>query len=567
MAVLIATSLAGTLNVSSLKSLAQETQGRLYYQATLDNFGAEPTPTPPPSIILLAAGAKWAAGNGTRTLYVNWYDTWLAHHITDGIAWGPWPTEETLVNMTFPVSLALNISGLNVVRSGDLPTDLTGYDLVVVDSYWAVEPRHCSLIKDYLTSGGGVVLLYGVPEYFRAYCKDWWTYVCPTAPESAGMREWLGFDYYCNAGGNATIAVDNPFDTDLLEGDLLYQGVGYSNAAVGGGDAIIIAKWDIGYSFACIHEYPEPPPPPIEIPQGDLPIPPSMVLFGAGAKWAAGNGTRALYVDWYSNWIAHRSTDGASWGPWPQMLDMKNWTESIGYVLNKTGLNVTFTADIPDNLTGYDLLVLHAYWAVEPKHSVFIENFLANGGGVVLLSGVPEYFRVYCKDWWTYRCPMANESIDMMNWFGNASYANTGGNATVSFNNPFDTSLLAGDVLLSNCGGSNAAIVDGDAQIVARWDCNYTFAFSREYGSGRLYYQAAFENMDPPNKPGPVGDVSGPVRALPDGKVDMRDISYLVQIFAARPGSSKWNQRADLIPDKVINMREISLCIRHFGER
>jgi len=35
--------------------------------------------TLPPSLVLLGAGAKWAAGDGSSALFVNWKDKWLTH--------------------------------------------------------------------------------------------------------------------------------------------------------------------------------------------------------------------------------------------------------------------------------------------------------------------------------------------------------------------------------------------------------------------------------------------------------------------------------------------------------
>lgn len=163
-------------------------------------------------------------------------------------------------------------------------------------------------------------------------------------------------------------------------------------------------------------------------------------------------------------------------------------------------------------------------------------------------------------------CPTDNESLSMQEWFGNGSYVNTGGNASVTVDNPFNTDLRAGDTLMQNCGGSSAAIVDGDSQVVAEWEDGNVFAFAREYGQGRLYYQAAFENLDPPNTPGPVGDVSGITLGLPDGRVDMRDVAYLITLFQTTPSSPTWNPHADLNGDSIVNMREITIAIVHFNQ-
>jgi len=299
-------------------------------------------------------------------------------------------------------------------------------------------------------------------------------------------------------------------------------------------------------------------------------LPPSIVLLSAGAKWAAGNGTNALYVNWYDNWITHHETDGVNWGPWPDEQLMQNYTFSLSYALNQSGLNVQFAGDIPSDLSGYDVVVIFAYWAVEPSQCSLVRNYLASGGGVVLLAGVPEFFRCYCKDWWTYLCPTANESLGMQEWFGNGSYVNTGGNANVTSDNPFGTNLLAGDTLMQNCGGSCAAIVDGDAQAVAEWENGNVFAFSREYAQGRLYYQAAFENVDPPNtppnRPGPPGDVSGVVPGLQDGRVDIQDVAYVARRFGTDPSKAMWDPKTDFNGDNKINIADVAFVAKHFGQ-
>jgi len=238
---------------------------------------------------------------------------------------------------------------------------------------------------------------------------------------------------------------------------------------------------------------------------GSTSITPSLTLLAAGARWAAQRGNSTLFIDWEDNYLAHANTDGVNWGPWPSQVDMETWTDSVTYALNQSGLNVHLAGDIPDNLTGYDLLVIHAYWAVEPNRLAVVRDFIANGGGVVLLSGVPEYFRCYCKDWWTYRCPTDNASIGMDEIFGcDGNYFNTGGYANVTVDNPFGTSLMAGDTLIQGAGYSNAAILSpiNGSQVIATWQAgpDVAFAYTYPYGQGRVYYQAAFVPLDPPSQ-------------------------------------------------------------------
>ena len=63
-----------------------------------------------------------------------------------------------------------------------------------------------------------------------------------------------------------------------------------------------------------------------------------------------------------------------------------------------------------------------------------------------------------------------------------------------------------------------------------------------------------------------VADVSGTTSGVPDGIVNMRDISYLVLLFMTKPSMpNNWNPDADLTGDCVVNMRDISKCVAYFN--
>lgn len=289
-------------------------------------------------------------------------------------------------------------------------------------------------------------------------------------------------------------------------------------------------------------------------------IPSSMTLLAGGARWAAQNGNSTLFINWFDNYAVHGKTDGTNWGPWPTENDMENWTVSIAYMLNTTGLNVQFAGDMPESLAGYDLLVIHAYWAVEPRHVTMVRDFVANGGGFVLLSGVPEFFRCYCKDWWTYLCPTDDASVNMREYFGcDGNYVNTGGYANVTVDNPFNSPLLTGDTLIEGAGSSNAAILDPHegSQTIATWERGCAFAYTYEYGLGRVYYQATFVALDPPAV---LGDVNG------DTVVNILDSILIGNSFLAKPVDAKWNPNADINNDNVINILDSIVLGNHFLE-
>ncbi len=239
---------------------------------------------------------------------------------------------------------------------------------------------------------------------------------------------------------------------------------------------------------------------------------PSLVLFGAGVRWAARNGTSALYVNWKDNWNAHHSSDGGNW-MWFDNSSMENWRSSITDALHQSGFEVTHAGDIPDNLDNYDVVVIFAYYAVEPWHEPLIRDYIFNGGSVVMLAGAQCYLTAYSKTLST------NTNLSsIQEWFGSSNYLNVGGSATIAFDNPLGTSLQKNDVVLYTTGFSFAGVTSlaADAKAIAFWSSAPTFwgsgaifAFAHEYGAGRVYYQA-FTDSKIPEDDAPSDDTEVP---------------------------------------------------------
>ena len=218
---------------------------------------------------------------------------------------------------------------------------------------------------------------------------------------------------------------------------------------------------------------------------------PSATLFSAGAKWAAGNGTSVLYINWFDNYLAHHLTDGAEWGPWWREGGLETIKNSTVTMLEQQGLKVTCVPDVPTNISGYDLVVFEAWFAVEPKHSQLVRDYLEGGGNVVIMAGTPCYFSTYCKDLWPYRTGGMNLS-SLEDWFGSACFANSGGTANLVVDRPFGTVLEnQSQVYHIDAYGCYALIsMSDDSTAIARWSDGTVFAFVHEYGAGRIYYQA-----------------------------------------------------------------------------
>jgi len=218
---------------------------------------------------------------------------------------------------------------------------------------------------------------------------------------------------------------------------------------------------------------------------------PVETLLGAGARWAAQNGTSALYIDWLDNYNLNIA-EGTNWGPYwgvDYLSDIKNSTVEA---LEQQGFNVTCTGEVPNDLSSYSLVIFEAYYAVEPRDNQLIRNYLANGGDVVITGGVPCYLATYCKDMWPGETGGGNLS-SLQDWFGSSQYVNSGGTSNLVVGNPFGTSLLAQNQLYYINAYSAAALtsMSSDSTVIARWSDGSVFAFTHQYLNGRIYYQVA----------------------------------------------------------------------------
>jgi hypothetical protein len=213
---------------------------------------------------------------------------------------------------------------------------------------------------------------------------------------------------------------------------------------------------------------------------------PTHHLLCGGARWASPEGKTALYVNWKDNYAAHNSTDGANW-EWISEKGREKWTTAVTVVLEQAGFEVTLAGDIPENLSDYDLVVLYAYYAAEPIHAPLIRDYVFNGGNVILLSGTIAYFADYSKT-----LSLTTDLTSIQEWAGCSLYSNAGGTVNPAFDNPLGTSFSTSDILFSNeiWWHAAASSLNEDSQPIAYWDSGTVFAYTYEYGDGRVYYQA-----------------------------------------------------------------------------
>jgi len=211
-------------------------------------------------------------------------------------------------------------------------------------------------------------------------------------------------------------------------------------------------------------------------------------LLGGGARWAAREGKTALYINWKDNWLNHHSTDGSNW-VWISQSYMDGWRSSVSQTLEQWGFEVIFAGDMPETLSDYDLVVIEASYAVEPEHAPLIKEYVSNGGGLVILAGVPMYLSVYCRDWWPGTLGGTNLT-SIQEWFGASTFADAGGVARVVVNNPVGTSLQVNDLVYDTNRNDRKSVIglNNGAQIIAQWESGKVYSFTYEYGAGRVFY-------------------------------------------------------------------------------
>jgi len=215
---------------------------------------------------------------------------------------------------------------------------------------------------------------------------------------------------------------------------------------------------------------------------------PTLELLAGGAKWAAQEGNSALYINWLDNYKTHHTTDGADW-EYGNSEKKSGYRTSVIIALEDSGFEVTTAGDIPEDLSDYDLVVIFAYYAMEPQHEPQIKDYIYNGGNVVFIAATQNYLTSYSK---TTRCSTNLEQIE--EWFGASTFSNRGGPARVAFDNPLETSLTTEEVLIiSQPSASSIKSLSSNSKAVAYYDSGEVFAFTHEYGAGRVYYQAAFK--------------------------------------------------------------------------
>jgi hypothetical protein len=197
------------------------------------------------SEVLFGGGALWAASGGTSAACVDSYDNLLAFP-------NPYMNANLCLQWKNEVVSVLEGEGFTVDTFATIPTNLSQYNLLYLEAYFACEPANEPAIRSYVSNGGGVVLHGGSICYLVYYSKT-----MNIGQNLSSVADWFGGSHYVNTGGNAYVAVANPLGTSLNLGDQIDTLPGPSKAAITSmsADSQVVAWYDDGSTFSFTHEY------------------------------------------------------------------------------------------------------------------------------------------------------------------------------------------------------------------------------------------------------------------------------------------------------------------------
>jgi hypothetical protein len=87
---------------------------------------------------------------------------------------------------------------------------------------------------------------------------------------------------------------------------------------------------------------------------------------------------------------------------------------------------------------------------------------------------------------------------------------------------------------------------------------NYSIYAISQYWPYIVRNQTTFQTML-------TGDITG-AGGVPDGKIDVRDVSRVARAYGSRPGSSNWDPICDLNKDGKVDVRDVAGCARNYGK-
>jgi hypothetical protein len=99
----------------------------------------------------------------------------------------------------------------------------------------------------------------------------------------------------------------------------------------------------------------------------------------------------------------------------------------------------------------------------------------------------------------------------------------------------------------------------GDGNITTVTDAIITHTYSAK--GGYIVTSTVIDSIGLKDESSMVVRTAGRENTNGDGKVDMLDISLVIDAFMTYPGDSRWNPRCDVNLDGVVDMLDVSMVI------
>jgi hypothetical protein len=184
--------------------------------------------------------------------------------------------------------------GFGIKHSDDVPSDLNDYSLLIVSKNEVCNLLTSDFIKNFVLNGKGALIMGGTPKFLAGNTSN-----------LGSIRDWFGAGTYTNDCGYGTVAINQPFGTDLSVNDEVDYMT--TNTCLADSvenlepDATRISTWSKGqtvdsfkrvfgpgrvFYFAGNPGYPKDPNPTI--------IKNGLDLFEAGLVWAAAGCTSPM---------------------------------------------------------------------------------------------------------------------------------------------------------------------------------------------------------------------------------------------------------------------------------
>jgi len=151
--------------------------------------------------------------------------------------------------------------------------------------------------------------------------------------------------------------------------------------------------------------------------------------------------------------------------------------EMIKSTLFEYGLSVLSLEEIPDELSSYNIVVLTDIGGGVLSKSEILKEYVNEGGSLAFIAGSSYWLQQTDHEWLGF-------SSAKYTWFGET--------AEVTIDSPFGSELTGGAILKAQSDSERGAqyVTGVDGKVVAEYGNGETYAYYKNSGQGKIYYQA-----------------------------------------------------------------------------